>query len=258
VFNTSLDASSGTQLYQPCDPAALTNQYGLNSPERLNCVVDPRLYQVAGVEESLPNSQRNLIQLKLGAINAGEITADGVDVKLGYRWENDWGRFGLGLDHTFVNQYKLANVPGLDNGLLDVGIYDAAGTTGDGNLVRSLPDHKGHVTLSWASGDHGVTLINRYTGSYTDLTYDLRIDEVNPFVASLMEREIDDYNRWDVQYRYNHAWSDSRLGTTVFTVGILDLLDADIPVRETGSLDYDAQVFDGRGRRAYVRALWQF
>lgn len=258
VLNTSLDSSSAQVLYQPCDPNAIAAQYGVNSSERLNCVVDPRTYQVAGVEESIPNSQRNLIQLKLGAINAGEITADGVDVNLAYRWDNDWGRFGASLDFTYVRQYTLANVPGLDNGLLDIGVYDAAGTTGDGNLVRSLPDKKGHVTLSWLNGDHGVTLINRFTGSYTDLTYDLRIAEVNPFVASLMDKEIDSYNRWDVQYRYNHQWSNANLGTTVFTVGVLDLFDAEIPVRETGSLDYDAQVFDGRGRRAYIRALWQF
>ncbi|MBL4821213.1 MAG: TonB-dependent receptor [Gammaproteobacteria bacterium] len=150
VENTSLDTNSPSGLYLPCDPNAPTAEFGVDSSERLNCVVDPRLYQVDGVEEDVPNPARNLIQLKLGAINAGEITADGVDLKLGYRWQNDWGRFNLGLDYTFVNQYKLANVPGLDNGLLDIGVYDAAGTTGDGNLVRSLPDHKGHITFNWA------------------------------------------------------------------------------------------------------------
>ncbi|MDA1371898.1 MAG: hypothetical protein O2971_14195 [Proteobacteria bacterium] len=107
-------------------------------------------------------------------------------------------------------------------------------------------------------GDHGVTVINRYIGSYTDLTYDLRINEVNPFVASLMEREIDDYWRWDAQYNYTYAWNNANLGSTRFTAGIIDLFDADVPVRETGSLDYDAQVHDGRGRRFYVRALWSF
>lgn len=258
VLNSSLDIQSGLVPFTPCDPVALEAQFGRDSLERLNCVVDQRLYQVDGVDESIPNPDRALIQLKLGAINAGEITADGVDVKLGYRWDNDWGRFGLGLDYTFVNQYKLANVPGLENGLLDVGVFDAAGTTGDGNLVRSLPDHKGHVTFNWSRGDHGATVITRYIGSYTDLTYDLRIREVNPFVASLMQREIDDYLRWDAQYNYTHTWSNANLGQTRFTAGIIDLFEADIPIRETGSLDYDAQVHDGRGRRFYLRALWQF
>ena len=258
VLNSSLDATSGDQLFTPCNPNDLEAQYGRDSLERLDCVVDQRLYQVDGVDESIPSPNRSLIQLKLGAINAGEITADGADIKLGYNWDNNLGRFRTSLDYTWVRQYVLSNVPGLDNGLLDVGVYDAAGTTGDGNLVRSLPDHKGHITLSWLNNDHGVTLINRYIGSYTDLTYDLRIDEVNPFVASLMQREIDDYWRWDAQYNYTYTWANTSLGQTRLTAGIIDVFDADVPVRETGSLDYDAQVHDGRGRRFYLRALWMF
>jgi outer membrane receptor protein involved in Fe transport len=258
VLNSSLDAGTSEEYYLPCNPDTLTAEFGLDSDERKDCVVDPRLYQVEGIEESLPNDERNIIQLKLGAINAGEITSDGVDVKLGYRWDNDWGNFGVGLDYTYVDQYTLKKIPGLENGLLDIGVTDAAGTTGDGNLVRSLPDHKGHLTLSWNQGDHGVTLINRYIGSYRDLTADLRRPEANPFVAALMSSRIDSYNRWDMQYRYSHVWGNSNLGATDFTFGVLDMFDEDIPIRETGSLDYDAQVHDGRGRRLYARALWRF
>ena len=257
VLNSSMDASTNLDLFTPCNPGALTAQFGAGSPQRLNCVVDPRLYQVAGVEESIPSSQRSLIQLKLGAINAGEITADGVDIKLGYGWSNDWGRFNLGLDYTFVNQYTLANVPGLDNGLLDIGIYDAAGTTGDGNLVRSLPDNKGQVSFNWSAGNHSFTAISRFIGSYTDLTTKLRYKDSNPFVRSLLKETISSYNSQDIQYRYTHNWANTRLGTTVVTMGVLDVFDAEIPYRETGSLNYDASVFDGRGRRLYVRALFQ-
>lgn len=258
VLNSSLDAATSPELYIACDPTALAAQFGANSAQRLNCVVDPRKYQVNGVEESLPSPTRNVIQLKLGAINAGEIEADGVDFKAGYRWDNDWGRFSLGLDYTFVNQYKLANVPGLVNGLLDIGIWDAAGTTGDGSLVRSLPDHKGHLTFNWSQGNHSVTAISRYIGSYTDIRAMLEYPTANPLVKSLLSETVDSYNSLDLQYRYTHYWANSDLGTTVFTVGALDALDADLPYKETSSLGYDANVFDGRGRRIYVRALWQF
>lgn len=257
VLNSSLDTAASSDLFVPCNPTALAAQFGATSTQRLNCVVDPRLYQVDGVEESLPSPVRSLIQLKLGAINAGEITADGVDLKIGYRWDHDWGRFNLGLDYTFVNQYKLANVPGLDNGLLDIGVYDAAGTTGDGNLVRSLPDHKGNVTANWSRGNHNFTAITRYIGSYKDLTARLRFADSNPFVKALLSETIDSYATLDLQYRYSHTWANASMGTTAITVGILDVLNADLPYRETGSLNYDASVFDGRGRRVYVRALWQ-
>jgi outer membrane receptor protein involved in Fe transport len=258
VLNTSMNATVAPVLFVPCNPTALATQYGADSAERLDCVVDPRLYQVDGVEESIPSSQRNLIQLKLGAINAGEITAQGVDINLGYRWANDWGRFSLALEHTFVEQYTLKDVPGLENGLLDIGIYDAAGTTGDGNVVRSLPDNKGHVTFNWSTGNHSVTAITRYIGEYDNISADLRYPDSNPYVQSLLSSTIDSYYSVDLQYRYTHAWANSKMGTTVFTVGALDAFNADIPYVETGSLNYDASVFDGRGRRLYVRALWQF
>ncbi|MFM1896805.1 MAG: hypothetical protein RLZZ385_1879, partial [Pseudomonadota bacterium] len=258
ILNSSLDATTSPELYIPCDPTALASQFGADSAERLNCVVDPRKYQVAGVEESLPNPNRNVIQLRLGAINAGEITADGFDFKTGYRWDNDWGRFSASMDYTFVNQYTLANVPGLVNGLLDIGIYDAAGTTGDGSLVRSLPDHKAHATLNWSRGNHSVTAITRYIGSYTDIRANLLYPVSNPLVQSLLSDKIDAYTSVDLQYRFSHNWANSNLGSTVFTVGALDVFDAELPYKETSSLNYDASVFDGRGRRLYVRALWQF
>lgn len=258
ILNSSLDPLTSDELYVPCDPAALAAQFGADSEQRLDCVVDPRQYQVDGVEESLPNPNRNIIQLRLGAINAGEITADGFDFKAGYRWDNNWGQFNLSLDYTHVNQYTLANVPGMINGLLDIGIWDAAGTTGDGSLVRSMPDNKGNVTLNWSQGKHSVTAITRYIGSYTDLRAMLQYPQANDFVKPLLSETVDSYTSVDLQYRYTHSWANSNLGTTMLSIGALDAFDAELPYLETTSLGYDANVFDGRGRRIYVRALWQF
>ena len=77
-------------------------------------------------------------------------------------------------------------------------------------------------------------------------------------MRSLLRKSISSYSTWDVQYRYNHDWGNSNLGNTVFTFGVLDLFDEDLPYREVGGLNYDATVFDPRGRRIYARALWQF
>jgi iron complex outermembrane receptor protein len=201
-----------------------------------------------------------LITLSLRAINAGQIEADGVDVKLGYAWENDWGRWRASIDYTHVNQYTLINVPGLELGLEDTGVFDAAGTTGNGLLVRSLPDNKGNLTLTWPRERYGVTVINRHIGSYQDLAYDNVISTANPLIASLASPKIDSYATWDVQYRYAHEWGNGNLGQTIFTVGVLDILNETVPFRETtgGSLRYDPNVFDPRGRRLYARALWSF
>ena len=260
ILNDSIGSDSEV-LDIPCNPDDLTAQFGIDSDERLNCVVNPTLYQDSkqgvGISRAFRSETANIITLTLAAINAGRIEADGVDVKLGYSWDNDWGRFRASIDFTHVRPYKLIDVPGLELGLLDTGKLDAAGTTGNGLHVRSLPDNKGNLTLSWQRDAHGVTLINRHIGSYQDLSYDFAFETGNDLVRSLLRTKIDSYSTWDVQYRYSHNWGNINLGSTVFTVGVLDLFDEDLPYREVGGLNYDATVFDPRGRRIYARALWQ-
>ncbi|MBL4582372.1 MAG: TonB-dependent receptor, partial [Gammaproteobacteria bacterium] len=263
ILNDSISSDSPV-LDVACNPNDLESQFGRDSAERLNCVVNPDLYSVGssgfGISRSARSESADLITLTLSAINAGEIEADGVDVKLGYDWENDWGRWRASMDYTHVNQYKLIGVPGLEEGLLDTGKFDAAGTTGDGLLVRSLPDNKGNLTLTWQRDRHGVTITNRHIGSYQDLAYNNVVQNANPLVRSLASTKIDSYDTWDMQYRYSHDWGNAKLGTTNFTVGVLDMFDEEVPHRETtgGSLRYDANVFDPRGRRLYARALWSF
>jgi hypothetical protein len=201
-----------------------------------------------------------LVTIVSSTINAGEVISDGFDLKLGYDWATDLGRFRASMDFTYVNQYTLKDVPGLDLGLLESGVFDAAGTTGDGILVRSLPDKKGNLTINWSSHDfrHSVTMINRFIGSYDDLAYRNTFDNGNDYVRSVVRDKVDSYNSIDLQYSYTHEWTDSRLGTSIFTVGALDAFNATLPFRYAGALNYDASVFDGRGRRLYARALLQF
>ena len=257
VLNTTISGSVPNP-YTACDPAALEAQFGRDSAQRLDCVVDPRKYEVLGIQRAALSNTANLITLTLGAINSGQINADGVDMKVGYRWDNDMGRFGVSMDYTHVRQYKLIDVPGLTRGLLDTGVYDAAGTTGDNNLVRSLPDNKGNITMSWTRDSHGVAVINRHIGSYENLGYQTSFENATDFTRSLLRRKIDSYDTWDIQYNYSHSWGNTDWGSTRFTVGLLDAFDAELPYYEEGQLDYDASVFDGRGRRWYVRALWSF
>ena len=257
ILNDTIPADSD-QPYTPCDPAALEAQYGRDSDERLNCVVDPRSYTAPGIQRAFGTTTASLITLTLGAINAGRIEADGVDMKLGYNWSNDLGNWRVSTDYTHVRQYRLSDVPGLTRGLLDTGVYDAAGTTGDNNLVRSLPDNKGNITFNWSRGSHSATVINRHIGSYENLGYATTFEAGNEFVRSVVKRKIDSYQTWDLQYNYTHEWGNADLGVTRFSVGLLDAFDEELPYYEEGALNYDAQVFDGRGRRFYLRALWQF
>lgn len=277
VYNGTIASSpsaayAGLNPYESCDPAALTAQWGSDPNNsktpagqviplsRLDCVVDPRTYVVDGVVRSAGSTVGSLITVSAAAINAGEVTADGVDLKASYAWNTDLGRFRIATDFTFVNQYKLSNVPGLELGLRETGLFDAAGTTGDGLLVRSLPDKKGNITLSWTTNSmkHTFTVINRFVGSYDNLAYQDSFDNGNDYVRSIVNREISSYHSVDLQYNYVHEWANRNLGTTLFTVGAHDAFNAELPFHYNGALNYDAYQFDGRGRRLYARVLMQF
>ena len=261
IFNDSIPADSD-ELDVPCNPNELEAMFGRDSDERLNCVVNPMLYEVGGeglgISRAVRNADANLITLTLRAINAGQIEADGADVKIAYAWNNDLGQFRVSTDYTHVRQYKLIDVPGLELGLQDTGIFDAAGSTGNGLHVRSLPDNKGNITFSWQRDQYGVTVINRHIGSYQELSYDFAYETGNDLVRSLLRRKIDSYQTLDAQFRYSHDWDNPAWGTTLFTVGVLDLLDQDLPYREVSAGNYDALVFDPRGRRIYARFNWSF
>ncbi len=279
VLNGTIPASrtgawAAMDQFTPCDPNALDAQFGTNPDtqgvpggntgyrnvqpgSRLDCVVNPAAYQIEGVVRTFGVNTGSLTTTQLTTINAGTIVADGVDFKMGYNWDNDWGNFRIGLDYTHVNKYELIDVPGLELGLLETGIFDAAGTTGDGNLVRSLPDNKGNINLSWRRDNHGVSVITRLVGSYKDLSYRNTFENGNDLVRSLVRKQIDSYQSWDLQYNYTHQWGNANWGTAVFTFGVLDAFNAELPYREGGATNYDAGVFDGRGRRVYARALLQ-
>ncbi len=279
VLNGTIPASrtgawASMDQYTPCDPNALAAQYGTDPStqgtpggttgfrdvvpgSRLDCVVNPQTYLTEGVVRTFGVNTGSLTTTKLSTINAGKIVADGADLKIAYTWTNDLGRFRASLDYTHVRQYTLEDVPGLELGLLETGVFDAAGTTGDGNLVRSLPDNKGNISLSWMRNNHGFSVITRMIGSYRDLAYENTYATGNDAVRALVSKTIDSYQSWDLQYNYTHQWANDKLGTTIVTVGALDAFNADLPYREAGDINYDAGVFDGRGRRLYLRVLMQ-
>lgn len=255
VSNESLP-SDADERFVSCDPDALESQFGRDSDERLDCVVDPRTYEVDGVVRVPGSTTAAISQITLKAINGGNIEVDGVDMTAGYDWTHDWGQFSLGMSFTHVRQYAVNDIPGYDLGLQETGRFDAAGTDGDTPIVRSLPDNKGSITLGWNNGNHSASVINRHIGSFEILGYQNSFDNASERTRDFLRPETSHYQTWDFQYNYSHDWANDAFGTTRFTVGILDAFNADLPYT---SLDnYDTSVYDGRGRRYYFRALMQF
>ncbi|MCH7817063.1 MAG: TonB-dependent receptor, partial [Proteobacteria bacterium] len=255
ILNDSVKVDAFPQ-YESCDPDSLAAQFGLDSDERLECVVDPRTYKIEGVQRLLGSTSAQLVTIVLPAINGGNIVVDGIDLDMAYSWDSDWGRFRLSIGYTHVRQYEVSGIPGLDLGLKETGVTDAAGTDGDTPYVRSLPDNKGNITMSWSRDNHRITAINRYIGSYKVLDYDNRLETTSVRLLPYLKPQVPSSNTWDFQYNYTHSWSNDALGTTIFTAGLLDAFNEDLPMYRFQT--YDRSVFDGRGRRWYARALWQF
>ena len=100
--------------------------------------------------------------------------------------------------------------------------------------------------------------LNRVQRSCSNALYSPRLNPARAFSCSARgepARRPGCYDTWDIQYAYTHAFDNSSLGTANFTVGVIDLMNADLPLFRRGS--FDASVFDGRGRRWYARVLWQ-
>ncbi len=260
VLNDSLplDSRGADGLAIPCDPNALAVTFGADSNERLNCVVNPALYQVDGLQRDQTSPDAQLITIVVPAVNNGNFEVQGIDVNFGYTFSNDWGDFRFAIDYTHTDEFTITDVPGFDLGLQESGRIDAAGTDGDVPLVREVPDNRGNITLGWTRNNHAVTIFNRHTGSFEVLGHNEFVNNPNedPGDISFARAKVDSYNTWDIQYNYTHEWSDLDWGTTVFTAGVIDLTNADIPLFRRNT--FNPTVFDARGRRWYARLLWQW
>ena len=175
-----------------------------------------------------------------------------------YTWDTDWGNWRIALDYTHIDEYLVQDVPGLELGLQETGVTDAAGTDGEQNIVRSVPDNKGTLSLTWTNNNHRVSIFNRHIGSYQVLGHRAYIaeDQRTPTDLLYARSKIDSYDTIDIQYSYSHQWANDNLGTSRLTVGVIDATDEEIPLFRRQS--FDSTVFDGRGRRWYARLLWQF
>ena len=237
-----------------CNPSALGAEFGANSTERINCVVNPELYVVDGVQRLYGSENAALVTLILPAVNAGTYEVQGFDFKAGYTWGNDYGTFRVGLDYTHVDEF-IVDIPGLELGLQATGKMDAAGADGEQNIVRPVPDNRGTLSFSWNRNDHRVSIFNRHIGSFQVLSH--RDFLANPNTAEInkgyAKGMTDSYNTWDIQYNYTRDWGESN---SIFTVGVIDATNEDVPLFRRNA--YHTSVFDPRGRRWYARVLWQF
>ncbi len=257
VLNSTIDLEANPRNVS-CSPSALETEFGQDSDERLDCVVNPELYQdLDNIRRAPGDPDAGVFMYLQPAVNAGKIEVQGIDLNLAYSWETEYGSFRAGVNYTHVDEYLIKDFPGLSNGLQQSGKFDAAGVDGEQNIVREVPDNRGTLTLGWNNGNHSVTAFNRHIGSFQILSHDDFINDPDndPVNLQYAKPKSASYDTWDLQYTYTHNWENSNIGSTRFTIGVLDATNENLPLYRRETVD---GLYDPRGRRWYARALWQF
>lgn len=242
-------------------------------------VPDPNVLKSGGVVQAVT----------VTFINANEVTTDGIDVEFNYKTKlgEGAGTLSLGANASFVRTFRIPRrefspsgraialgnkctgqdvfnawwaadlaaqaamqprpaAPSADNYTCDV----AGQRNGITQFARAIPRIHATVPLSWALGQHTVSLIGRYISAYND--------EFSPPGADQRSAplpEIAAYLALDLQYSLRLEWAE-KVATTI-RLGVNNLLDAQPPSVNT-NLGFDTETHDPRGRLIYGRLIQEF
>ncbi|MFT4799297.1 MAG: iron complex outermembrane receptor protein [Candidatus Azotimanducaceae bacterium] len=217
-----------------------------------DCVVNPTAYATLGVQRS-PTGALQVVDFF--NINAGSIETSGVDIAVRYAINTDYGVWNMGVEWSHIIEFVPDDIPGFENGIFGLGVKDGAGTSGDGGVVRSMPEDKANFTLNFSRNNHSVTGIVRYVSGYDNLGAEVFNSGTNP-PKTRFDENIDSFTTLDMQYNYLWNWGDG--DPLSLTIGAVNATDEDPPRRDDYEQSYDSSTVDPRGRRFYVRFLQAF
>jgi iron complex outermembrane recepter protein len=178
--------------------------------------------------------------------NTGDAKVKGLDLFAQYRLNTGVGRFDVGLNGTYMDQFDQTS-PGGE-------ISHKVGTLvdKDGNPVLGAQD--GGVVLrwkhalsgTWSQGPWAVTLTQNYTSRYE--TGHRAVDDERNFISARST------------YDLNMSWKGWK--SLVLNAGVRNLFDKQpgvfVPVSNQFQSGYDINQYDPRGRFVYVSAGYTF
>jgi iron complex outermembrane receptor protein len=218
----------------------------------VDCVVNPSSYLTSGVQRS---PQGALQVVDFFNVNAGSIDTSGIDITMNYTIDAEYGTWNLGLQWNHIIEFVPKDIPGFENGILGTGRTDAAGSTGDGSIARSMPDNKANFTVNFRRSNHSVTGIVRYIAAYDNIAAEVFNSGSNP-PKTVFSENIDSFTTFDFQYNYLWDWGKS--GPLSITVGAINAFDEDPPARDDYNQGFDSTTVDPRGRRYYFSLMQSF
>ena len=198
------------------------------------------------------NDQAILLRILPTFFNADSADISGIDLNLGYRWDNSWGNWRAGLQVAYFDEYEVTS-----NGVT----YDGVGNYNSQTPVaRPLAEWKANGTLSWSKDNHRAYMIVKHIDELeSDIPAGTRgfFGAVaalagNPSIQrDLRDTKIESMTTVDVQYTYSFGETAFMSDANV-TLGIQNVFDEEPPVISVVTA-YDGRLHDGRGRIWFAR-----
>jgi outer membrane receptor protein involved in Fe transport len=170
-------------------------------------------------------------------INAPTVKTSGVDLNASLDFDtNSIGGFVVGLDYSYMIDYELGGILGVENGVVTTVTIDAVGSRNDSNIATSLPQFRANAYIDWFGERHSARFVVRHIDEYKDdRTADQRFNAV-----------IDSWTTLDLYYNFNFSNDRTTLGFNVTNIA-----DEDPPFADQ-DLNFDARIHSPFGRQYQV------
>lgn len=178
--------------------------------------------------------------------NTGNATVKGLDLFAQYRQNTSIGRFDVGLNGTYMDQFDQTspggNISHKVGTLVDKDGNPVLGADSGGVILR----WKHALSGTWTQGPVAVTLTQNYTSRYE--TGHRQEDDVRNFIGA------------QATYDMNVTWKGIK--NLTLAAGVRNMFDKQpsvfVPVSNQFQAGFDIAQYDPRGRFVYVNAGYAF
>ena len=181
--------------------------------------------------------------------NVGSLTTAGIDFAVRYAIPTPIGRFGLGLDGTWLQKYERTQVVGSGFQTID----------GKGNYdLGALPQWKMNIGATWRLGGWSAGTLARYIGTFRECSApdQTSFGGLCYSASDVAARQVG--HNWTVDLNASYTLL-SPIGRTLFLVGILNVFDQTPQTIYAAPLaPSDSSVYDFVGRFIYTRIQQTF
>jgi iron complex outermembrane receptor protein len=171
--------------------------------------------------------------LNLSYVNQDFMRTSGIDFNFDWRFGNGANAWNVGLNGTYVDEYKLTS---------EGEVFDGAGSYNSANFGYPNSDLIANLKLDWSRGDHHARATLRHIAA-------LKNDQF-PLNAGTEEK---DFNTIDLLYEYALP-----SGRGSLTGAIVNATDEEDPIRQGDLRTTTSFVYDLRGRMYRLGFDWTF